>query len=352
MRSLDSSFASALGAVAFLVVLATTGCPPSEPESTSSPVAVLAPSSQGAAEDPERVVGRAGDIVITAAELAEGVERKRFEVEDELFRYERAWVVDALAQRLHHEQARAAGKTPEALLAEHVTGPTEEEIVAVYAGRPDLTRSPELDRQVIDHLRAQAEVRYFRGILDAASFQVHLVAPDPPLVEVSVDDDPAKGPEDAPVTIVEFSDFECPACRQAAVQIPALLEQYPGKIRFVFRDFPLPMHARAVPAAAAAECAHDQGKFWEMHDLLFANQRRLGDTQLRGYAEQLGLDLAAFDTCMGEPGTLGEIELDVQAGDAAGVNSTPTFIVNGRIISSADLGRVRDLIEKALAQGS
>src|SRR5690606_14570992 len=105
---------------------------------------------------------------------------------------------------------------------------------------------------------------------------------------------PSRGPADAPVTIVEFSDFECPFCGRANPTIEQVEKAYPDQVRVVFRDFPLPMHPHARKAAEAGHCANEQGKFWELHDKMFANQRALGVDDLKGYAKEAGMDAAKF----------------------------------------------------------
>jgi protein-disulfide isomerase len=140
------------------------------------------------------------------------------------------------------------------------------------------------------------------------------------------------GPREAPVTVVEYGDFECPNCKQAAPALKLLLTHFEGRVRFAYRHFPLEgVHPHALQAAEAAECAAAQGAFWEMHDLLFDNQLRLQPQDLVGYAEQLGLDLARFDREMREHAWLSRIRAHIDDGERSGVRSTPGVFVNGRI---------------------
>jgi protein-disulfide isomerase len=144
--------------------------------------------------------------------------------------------------------------------------------------------------------------------------------------------DHTRGPEHAPVTIVEYGDFECPYCKQAAPALKLLFTKFADKIRVVFRHFPLEeVHPHALRAAEAAECAAAQGKFWEMHDLLFDNQQHLKPQQLHGYAEKLQLDMARFKAEMDDEIYLQRIREHLQSGNASGVRSTPTFYINGKI---------------------
>jgi len=140
------------------------------------------------------------------------------------------------------------------------------------------------------------------------------------------------GASHAPVTIVEYGDFECPNCKQAAPAVKLLLERFAGRTRFAFRHFPLEeVHSHALGAALAAECAGGQGKFWEMHDLLFANQDHLKLPQLRSYAERLQLDMARYTAEMDDQVYLQRIREHQEGAHRSGVRATPTFFVNGRL---------------------
>ena len=158
---------------------------------------------------------------------------------------------------------------------------------------------------------------------------------EPPRLAIDVGDDPLTGPSDAPVTIVEFSDFQCPACGHAFPTIKRLLQQYQGKIRVVFRDFPLSIHPQAPKAAEAGNCANEQGKFWEMHDRMFTNQQKLGVADLKAAAAELGLDAQKFNTCLDSGKQAAKWQADVNDGRKYGVSATPTFFINGRIVSGA-----------------
>jgi protein-disulfide isomerase len=166
------------------------------------------------------------------------------------------------------------------------------------------------------------------------------------------DDDPSLGPEDAGVVIVEFSDFQCPYCAKFAVEtFPGIRDTYGDQVRFIFRDFPLNViHPAAQKAAEAAQCAQDQGSFWEYHDLLFANQNALALPDLKSYAAQIGLDTGQFDECLDSGKNAQEVALDMQDGHTAGVTGTPAFIVNGQLVSGAQPIEVfRAVIDQALA---
>jgi protein-disulfide isomerase len=162
--------------------------------------------------------------------------------------------------------------------------------------------------------------------------------------------DHSTGPEHAPVTIVEYGDFECPSCKQAAPAVKLLLERFAGKVRLVFRHFPLEeVHPHALRAAEAAECAGGQGKFWEMHDVLFDNQQHLKPNNLHSYAAQLQLDMPRFTAEMDDEIYLQRVREHQASGNESGVRATPTFFVNGRVQDvSFGLRSLGEAVEAAL----
>jgi protein-disulfide isomerase len=138
------------------------------------------------------------------------------------------------------------------------------------------------------------------------------------------------------VTLVEFSDFHCPFCKRARATLKQILKQYPGKVRHVFRDFPVDgLHPQARRAAEAARCARDQGKFWEYHDALFAGPPRATPDDLRRYAEQIALDVPAFERCVAAGTHRAAVQRDYEDGVRLGVAGTPAFFINGRLLSGA-----------------
>jgi protein-disulfide isomerase len=164
--------------------------------------------------------------------------------------------------------------------------------------------------------------------------------------------DHAIGPVDADVTLVEYGDFECPNCKQAAPAVKLMLERFAGRIRLVWRHFPLEeVHPHALLAAEAAEAAGEQGKFWPMHDVLFANQARLKAKQLRGYAEHLELDLGQYSAEVEDHVYLQRVREHIDSGRRSGVRSTPTFFVNGTLQDvSYGVQALETAIEALLAQ--
>ncbi|PIN75325.1 disulfide bond formation protein DsbA [Candidatus Woesearchaeota archaeon CG10_big_fil_rev_8_21_14_0_10_37_12] len=180
--------------------------------------------------------------------------------------------------------------------------------------------------------------------------------PEPADIDMAalVDDDAVKGNEDAPVTMVEFSDFECPFCTRFFEQtLPQIESEYieTGKLKLVYRDYPLPFHPQAQKAAEAAECAGEQGKYWEMHDKLFETGVAGGVDSFKKFAKDLGLKTADFNSCLDSDQFADEVQKDMADGSAAGVQGTPGFIINGRLVSGAQpFAAFKQVIDAALAE--
>ncbi len=160
------------------------------------------------------------------------------------------------------------------------------------------------------------------------------------------------GPEDAPITLVEFSDYQCPYCQKWHTQVyKQLLAAYPGQIRFVYRNLPLTqIHPQAMNAAEAAMCAGDQNAYWQYHEKLFANSAALSDGLYTSLAADLGLNTSAFETCMTDEKYLSDIQADMQFAIGLGVQSTPTFFINGlAVVGAQPLNVFQQVIDEELA---
>jgi protein-disulfide isomerase len=154
--------------------------------------------------------------------------------------------------------------------------------------------------------------------------------------EVDLATAPAKGVDTAPVTIAEFAEFQCPFCQNVTATLQQIEQRYKDRVRFVWKHLPLVgIHSHAMDAAVAAEAARNQDRFWEYHDKLFANQKRLEPDDLRRYAQELGMDLARFDRDRQDPDLKAKVQDDMAQATALGVRSTPTFFINGRLVSGA-----------------
>ena len=220
--------------------------------------------------------------------------------------------------------------------------PSEADIAAFYetnkarmGGRSLEEMKSTLFGVILEERRGTALEAWVDSLKEKHSFTLNVPFPDMPRVDVSVDDDPSIGPEDAPVTIIEFAEYECHYCGQSKAVLDQVVETYGDKVRLVYRDFPLGFHQRAIPAAVAANCAGAQGQYFAMHDKLLANQVNLDDATFKTYAEELGLDIPAWETCLTDPAQVAEIQADLQAGTEAGVSGTPGFFINGVFLGGA-----------------
>src|SRR6267154_1580917 len=250
----------------------------------------------------------------------------------ELYDVRRNAVDQYVTKRLLEDEAKAKGETLEQWFDKELLGmvaaPSDEE---KQKGREQLAK-------VVDDLKSK------RG------FKLTLAQPNLPRIEVAATG-PSRGPENAPVTIVEFSDFQCPYCGREYPVVERVMKEYDGKVRLVFRHFPLDFHQFAQKAAEAGACAADQGgeKFWKLHDRMFTNQQKLAVEDLKGYAKELGLDAAKFDKCLdgGEKRAL--VQADGKAGQEAGVSGTPAFFVNGVFINGAvPYEQFKDAVDREL----
>jgi protein-disulfide isomerase len=172
----------------------------------------------------------------------------------------------------------------------------------------------------------------------------------PPRVEVSADNHPTLGPKNAPVTIVEFGDFQCPFCRGVEGTLKTVREKYGDRVRLIYVDFPLSFHSHAMQAASAARCAGEQGKFWQYHDALFADQSKLAPGDLKATAKKLGLNTAKFDACFDKGRYDDAIKNDQALGQRLDVNGTPTFYIDGRsLVGAQPEEKFSEIIDDELA---
>jgi protein-disulfide isomerase len=230
---------------------------------------------------------------------------------------------------------------------------TDEEATAVYESVTDRFRGT----APADAVRSIAESMHRQRVKqrrDAFTKDLERTAHvrlllEPPRINVDSSGQPTRGGADAPVTIVEFSDFQCPYCGQMARILRELDAPYGERVRLVFRDFPLPMHKDAARAAEAAACAQDQGKFWEMHDRLFAGQKSLARADLDRYAADVGLQAARFSACLDGGKHAADWQQDRRDGEQYGVTGTPAFFINGRpIFGAATIQDLRQVIDEEL----
>jgi protein-disulfide isomerase len=309
---------------------------------------------------------RIGDQVVTLGELDAWIKDQLFAQETsngdagKLYEVRAQAAENLIAQRLLEAEAKKLGTDSDSLLeaeAKKRMSVADDEVQSFYDEHKASFGERAVDEvkaQIREHLerRRAPEVarEYVTSLRQATPVTVLLERVRTPVEAIG----PARGPADALVTIIEFSDYQCPFCRRAEPTLQQVLSRYEGKIRFVFRHFPLDrIHPLARGASEAAACADQQGKFWEYHEQLFAENAQLDRAGLDALAAKTGLDSAAFKLCMDERKTQSLVENDVKAGSAAGVSGTPAFFINGIPLRGAlpveDFQRVIDeeLAEKA-----
>lgn len=327
-------------------------------------------ASASAQSDPEKVLARWNDTVITrkqveqaAAEKLEEMklERLRFEAEQRQERHQllNQTLEQLVAEKLLEKEAVAQGISREQLIASQVQAqvapPTVEEVEAFYEQNKARIQGGSKE-QVLPHIEQylvrQKSQQAYSDFLDRLQQKYGVEMDLEPLrLEVSSEGSPSRGPENAPVTIVEFSDFQCPYCSQFVKTLEQVQSKYPEQVRVVFRQFPLNnIHPQAQKAAEASLCAEEQGKFWEMHDLMFADQDGLEVAGLKEKADSLGLNMDSFSECL-ESGRYAEVvNRDTQAGTELGVTGTPAIFINGRPAAGAvPYQQIAALIDEELA---
>jgi protein-disulfide isomerase len=299
-----------------------------------------------AARDDSPVVATVDGQSITRAQLDDWIRDQLFEQqvasknESQQYEARSEALEEMISERVLDAAAATAGVDREGLIEQKVAelGPvTDEEVSAFFEQHKDRFRPPNntLESradQIRRFLESQRQGQALAAIRQAAAVEVFLEAPR---VQVAATG-PSIGPETAPVTIIEFSDYQCPFCGRAEPTVRKLLERYGDQIRLVYRHYPLDrIHPRARAAAEAAVCAEEQDRFWAYHEQLFANQRKLEDADLEQYAQNVGLDMDAFNACRERPDVKARVQADAAAAQAAGVSGTPAFFVNGIMLSGA-----------------
>jgi protein-disulfide isomerase len=312
-------------------------------------------STAQAADQP---VATVGNHTITLAELEKHVKSELMEIE--MHRYEtlRDGLDEMIGEELIKLEAAARGITPEALTKQEIEDkaqkPTDEQAKKLYDANKEKLGGASFESvksRLLDHLKAgMVEERKEAFVAELKKKYKTKVSLQPPVVEVGTGGRPSRGGgPNAPILMIEFSDYECPFCKRADVTVQEVMKTYGDKVRLVHRDFPLSFHAHARPAAEAARCAEAQGKFWEYHDKLFASQD-LSPEKLQALATEVGLDRAKFDECMSKQQFNAGIEKDIADGSDAGVTGTPAFFINGRMLSGAQpFEKFKEVIDEELA---
>ena len=353
-----------------LVLLACQGPTSATPSSMPASVPAATPMPSALDLPADTVIASWGGGTITAKELDDRVgnelrnRRVRFLL-DQYDRQNEALEVLVTERLIADEVKRRGLSTSQELIRleveDKVPDPTEEEIAAFFPILQPQLRNATLDEArpiVVSELIRRARERRYDAFMaelrTKASLDLRLPYPDVPRADVPIlPEDPRRGSEDAEVVIVQYAEYQCYWCGRVEPTLDRLLEEYDGKVRLVWKDYPLSNHGRAIPAAVAARCAGEQDNYWQMNRLLLANQHALSDAAINGYARQLGLDAPSFQECIGSGKYERVVAQNMKKGEELGVQFTPTFYINGVLLTgAAPYQRFKTVIDRELASRS
>jgi protein-disulfide isomerase len=328
---------------------------------STSAEAVAAPSGAGAGN----VIGTFGSEKVERSQLNAGEAQKMYDAELQVYNSaEQILVQRYVAQFFEKMKAERKFASLEEAQAAYfndkvnVSAKQVDEFLEEQKSNPRLQEIPEKERagEVRKFLERNAREGAFRQLVDQArnsgTIRVAISRPVEPKLNVDDGGNYFVGPKDAKVTIVEFADFQCPFCARMVPTLKDVVEQYKGKVRWVYRDLPLrEIHPEALPSAVAANCAGAQGKYFEMHNELFENHRNLSSALYKDLAGKLSLDMQKFETCLKDPKMEAEVLRDAAEAQNLGVNGTPAYFVNGRKLGGAvDKAEFSRLIDSELAK--
>ena len=327
---------------------------------TAAQIKIIAKPSAPPVNDADRarVLATVNGKQITAGDIETNLQPLIFSVQEEVYALRKQDLDLKINDMLLTEEAQKKKVTSRALLETEVTAKvprvTEAQAQEFYTQNKERISGEfaQTKDQIIKYMQEKKEqeatLAYAEQLRRAAAVQINLVAPESPVFQIATDDQPSKGGANASVTIIEFTDFQCPSCAQQHPVLERLVSEFGNRVRLVVRDFPLSQHADAPKAAEAAEAAREQGKYWEYVALLFRNQSALDVNKLKQYATDLGLDRARFDAALDSRKFADKVERDVLDGQKLGVNGTPTFYINGRRVTDRSYEGMKATIEAAL----
>ncbi|MCP5468004.1 MAG: thioredoxin domain-containing protein [Deltaproteobacteria bacterium] len=293
--------------------------------------------------DSKEVFAEINGKKITEGEVNQKIESRLSSIKNSIFELQlqgvNAIIIDELLKAEAEKKKMSVDELIKKEVDEKVGEVSEEEVKDFYEKNKARMRGQPLEKvkETIKNQLASRQASIYHNNLisrlrDEADIKIHL---ERPRVDVSADDDHFKGAKDAKVTIIEFTDYQCPFCVRVRPTIEQILKDYDGQVKYVLRDFPLGFHAQAKKAAEAAQCAGDQGKYWEYSDKLWENQKDLQVPQLKEYAKAFNLDQAKFEQCLDSGKFAQEVAKDMNDGRKAGVTGTPAFFINGQALKGA-----------------
>lgn len=298
---------------------------------------VRGPGPAADARAPEQnppIVATVGSRSISLQELEQSAAIALYQTDQQRDTILRKTLQQMIDEELLHSHAAQKGITVEQLLGSASESPEIARLANLPGPVKRPTSGPSGQGQAWRSQDLHEEARIRQALLVSlrrqSKIQIELPGPQPPVLPVSPDDDPSLGSPDAPITIVEFSDFQCPYCKLSVPVLKEIVTRYAGQVRVVYRDYPGPNHPHARQAAEAAQCAGDQMKFWDYHDLLFQRQVADAGWDFVALANELQLDSTAFTSCLKTGRYRDEVLKDLRDAIQLGVSSSPTFFINGR----------------------
>jgi protein-disulfide isomerase len=321
---------------------------------SSSAVRVFAFAETAADSNANTTVLEVDGVKVTNAEFEQKRPGSVFQARNAFYEAERKSIDDYVDEYLLEREAKKENLTAAQMVEKHVTSmlppdPSDDALRVYYEAVDTPLPFEAVRAQILDHIKqiriAKAKAAYVKSLRAQAKVVITLNAPR---ATVSLKDTPIRGAVDAPVMIVEYSDYECPYCQQTQPALDKIEAEFKGKIAFAYKDTPLPMHSHAQKAAEASHCAGVQGKYWEYHDYLFAH-KQLEIAQLKEAARTLNLDSKSFDECLDSGAQAATVRAQSADGAALQLQGTPSFLINGRFINGG-LGydQFRSLIEEEL----
>ncbi len=307
------------------------------------------------AQNDSTVVAEVGGVKVTLGELEQQESAKLLSAHYQYYQAQSKALEDLIDKKLLEQKAASENLTVDQLvdrdIKSQVKDPTEDQMKVYYEGLETDQPYESVREKILEKIRQlrtdKARAAYVKALRAQTTVTIALA---PPRANVDVADAQVLGPKSAQVTLVEFADYECPYCQKVAADVKKLKADFGDKVNFTYKDFPLPMHARAEKAAEAARCASKQNKFWEFHDELF-HSKELDVDQLKAQARALKLDSDQFDKCLDSGQQAAAVERDRKEGMRLGITGTPSFFVNGHYLSGAlDYAALRQVVEQQLAE--
>jgi protein-disulfide isomerase len=324
---------------------------------TAALLAIALVPAFAAADDEGHVIAFVGTHPITQQQVDAKVKSQMTSIDNQIYQLRRKAIEQMADDYLIDQAAKKAKLSVTDYLKREVNDkvppPSDAVVKQFYDAHKSQISDPydKIKGKIVQYMEQQAWAdqrdRLLASLQSSQQIKINL---KPPRFHVASEGHPELGPKDAPVTIVEFGDFQCPYCKKAEDSLKQVRGKYGDKVRLIYMDFPLSFHPNAMPAAEAAHCAGDQGKFWQFHDAVFDAQPNIAAPDLKAAAGKLGLDVKKFSACLDQHKYLSAVQHDQQQGSSLGVDGTPAFFVNGRFLSGAvPAGDFEEIVDEELS---